>query len=215
MSRRGPFCFALLRVMATSKSSIVSFFFLLHISTTLLNMSSGGSDDSFKDNVSTYDVNSNSLPHSDKNTLIRDENIDMEALNNLRSEAGLTQLVSTKNVRMAAAAKGERNLKRPKADQTHSQTISKVFNSETHSSLDSSSISTSGSSIIISENILRNRYSSDNQGPFNVHVQRISKPNAPLHLISVGRTIARLNISDVMEIRKVGFSKVSIFAKTQ
>lgn len=105
-------------------------------------MSSGGSDDSRRDNVNTFDVNSNSLLHSDKNVLIRNEDIDMETLNNLRTEAGLTHLTSAKNVRTAPADIKERNLKRPKADQTHNQTIYKVFSSETHSTFDSSSIST-------------------------------------------------------------------------
>ncbi|KAM0734490.1 hypothetical protein ACS0PU_011961 [Formica fusca] len=139
----------------------------------------------------------------------------MEALNNLRSEAGLSQLNSPKNVRISSVTKKEKSLTRAKTDLTHSQTTRKVFSTETHSSLDSTNISTSGSTITISESILKNRYSLDNQGPFDVHVQRISKPHAPLHPISVGRIIASLNISDVMEIRKVGFSKVSIFVKTR
>lgn len=157
----------------------------------------------------------NSFSHLNENVVTQDEDIDMEALNNLRSEAGLSQLDSAKNVRTALVNKKEKGLKRLKADQTHSQTIRKVFSTETRSSLDSSNVSTSGSTITISESILKNRYSSDNQGPFDIHVQRILKPHAPLHPIPVGRIIARLNISDVMEIREMDFSKVSIFAKTR
>ncbi|XP_029664838.1 uncharacterized protein LOC115236489 [Formica exsecta] len=117
----------------------------------------------------------------------------MEALNNLKSEAGLLQLNSSKNVRTSSDIKKGKSLKRAKTDLAHNQSTSKVFSTETHSSLDSVNISTSGSIITISESILKNRYSSDNQGPFDVHVQRISKPHAPLHPISVGRIIASLN----------------------
>ncbi|XP_029666776.1 uncharacterized protein LOC115237697 [Formica exsecta] len=118
----------------------------------------------------------------------------MEALNNLRLEAGLLQLNPSKSVRTSSDIKKGKSLKRAKTDLAHSQSTNKVFSTETHSSLDSVNISTSGSTITISETVLKNRYSSDNQGPFDVHVQRISKPHASLHPISVGRIIASLNV---------------------
>ncbi|KAM0736944.1 hypothetical protein ACS0PU_000037 [Formica fusca] len=61
-------------------------------------MNSGGSDDFLKDNVSSH--NSNFSSHSDENIVIQDDDIDMEALNNLRSEAGLSQLNSSKNAQL-------------------------------------------------------------------------------------------------------------------
>lgn len=76
------------------------------------------------------------------------------------------------------------------------------------------SSSVSGSNITLSEAILRNRYTESNQDPFCVHVQRISNPNANLHPISIGKIIHTIMKDEVLEVKKVGYSKVAIFLKT-
>ncbi|XP_029680875.1 uncharacterized protein LOC115246299 [Formica exsecta] len=71
-----------------------------------------------------------------------------------------------------------------------------------------------GSVITLTDNIRNNRYSDGNAGPFDVHVQRKSDPGAPLHPISVGRIICGLNIQDILEIKRIGLSKVLVFFKS-
>lgn len=61
---------------------------------------------------------------------------------------------------------------------------------------------------------MKNRYSENNHGPFDIHIQRISNPSAPLHPITIGRLINRLDIEGIIEIKKVGFSKVSIYLQS-
>ncbi|KMQ87862.1 nucleic-acid-binding protein from mobile element jockey-like isoform x2 protein [Lasius niger] len=74
--------------------------------------------------------------------------------------------------------------------------------------------SASGSVISLSEEILGNRYSENNQGPFCVHIQRLSNLNAQLHPISVGKVIHMLMREVILEVKKVGFCKVAVFMKT-
>lgn len=91
----------------------------------------------------------------------------------------------------------------------------KTRSSDKSNNLPSHSPTTRGSIISISEEILKNRYTNHNQGPFDVHVQRISDPRTPLHPIIVGRIIYSLNNEDILKIKKIGFSKVSVFLKTR
>lgn len=86
------------------------------------------------------------------------------------------------------------------------------------SDLGSSSAGTSsisGSVISISKNVLHNRYSSHNQGPFDIHIQRTSDPKSPLHPITVGRILCSFKNDDILEIKRAGYSKVSVFLKTR
>ncbi|KAL6421050.1 hypothetical protein ACFW04_013574 [Cataglyphis niger] len=78
----------------------------------------------------------------------------------------------------------------------------------------SSSTNTSGSSISLTDNIRNNRYSNSNAGTFDIHIQRRSNSNSSLHPY-VGRIICELNIKEILEIKKIGYSKVSIFFKTK
>jgi len=75
--------------------------------------------------------------------------------------------------------------------------------------------STSGSITALTEIIRNNRYSESNAGPFDVHVQRLPGENTrlQLHPTFVGRVVCDLNIDDILEIKKIGFSKVSVFFK--
>jgi len=77
--------------------------------------------------------------------------------------------------------------------------------------------STSGSITTLTEIIRNNRYSENNAGPFDVHVQRLSGENSKsqLHPTFVGRVVCELNIEDILEIKKTGFSKVSVFFKSR
>ncbi|XP_050456631.1 uncharacterized protein LOC126854203 [Cataglyphis hispanica] len=52
-------------------------------------------------------------------------------------------------------------------------------------------------------------------GPFDVHIQRLSNSNSSLHPIHVGRIVCELNIKEILEIKKVRYSKVSIYFKTR
>ncbi|XP_072766275.1 uncharacterized protein [Anoplolepis gracilipes] len=74
--------------------------------------------------------------------------------------------------------------------------------------------SISGSLISINDSILRNRYSDNNHGLYDIHIQWISNPSVPLHPITVGRTISKLNINGILVIKKVRYSKVSVFLKS-
>lgn len=75
--------------------------------------------------------------------------------------------------------------------------------------------SISGSVILISKNILDNRYSSHNQGPFDIHIQWTVDPKAPLHPITVCRILSSFKNEDILEIKRAGYSKVSVFLKTK
>ncbi|EFN68824.1 hypothetical protein EAG_11378 [Camponotus floridanus] len=104
--------------------------------------------------------------------------------------------------------------KRP-IEKEHLPASSKISRSSTDSSLTSHQEPNSGSVISLTDTIRNNRYSDNNAGPFDVHVQRISNPKAQLHPIFVGRAVCELGISDILEIKKAGFSKASIYFKTK
>lgn len=98
---------------------------------------------------------------------------------------------------------------------------SPAFNKSPRSSTENSTVShhnsTSGSITTLTDIIRNNRYSENNAGPFDVHVQRLSGLNAKsqLHPTFVGRVVCELNLEDILEIKKVGFSKVSVFFKSR
>lgn len=104
--------------------------------------------------------------------------------------------------------------KRPN-EKEYSPTSTKVSRSSTESNLTSHHKSISGSSSSLTDTIRNNRYSENNAGPYDVHIQRISNPKPQLHPIFVGRAVCELGIEDILEIKKIGFSKVSIYFKSR
>ncbi|KMQ91377.1 nucleic-acid-binding protein from mobile element jockey-like isoform x2 protein [Lasius niger] len=180
-------------------------------------MASGGEDSiqnlAQSDKISTMNANL----HSDRNSMHVDVETASasEVLQSLLQETGIKRNHSfNKPVFVNKASLIKRPLVAKDAE-TEPLSGGKIRNSDESCNLFSHSSNTTESVIFISEEILKNRYSSHNQGPFDVHVQRISDPRAPLHPITVGRIIYGLNNEDILEIKKIGFSKVSIFLKTK
>lgn len=65
------------------------------------------------------------------------------------------------------------------------------------------------------DNLFKNRYAQSNQGPFYVYVQSSSTPPSPIHPLSIGRILSEIRFKDVTEIKRLGFSKVSIRLKNK
>lgn len=59
------------------------------------------------------------------------------------------------------------------------------------------------------DNLIKNRYSPSNQGPFYVYVQsQVSLPSS-IHPLYIGRTLSKMKFKDVIKVKKLGFSKQS------
>lgn len=67
----------------------------------------------------------------------------------------------------------------------------------------------------LTDTIRNNRYSENNAGPYDVHIQHTSNPKSQLHLLFLERTVCELGIEDILEIKKIVFSKVSIYFKSR
>ena len=67
----------------------------------------------------------------------------------------------------------------------------------------------------LSEEIRNNRYGESSSGPFAVHIQQITDRSKKLDPSLVGSVLYKLKIPDVMEVKKIGFSKVAIFFSTK
>lgn len=59
-----------------------------------------------------------------------------------------------------------------------------------------------------------NRYSDQCQGPFDVFIQPVNKDSPSLHPTTVGRILSS-NKQDIVEIKKVGFSKITVQLKSR
>lgn len=62
---------------------------------------------------------------------------------------------------------------------------------------------------------ITNKYGSNYQGPFDVFVQSNSKESTSLYPITVGRCLSASTKQDIIEIKKLGYSKVLIQMKTR
>ncbi|CAL1680909.1 unnamed protein product [Lasius platythorax] len=138
-------------------------------------MSFGRSGDPLVKNVST--INSNLASNLDYNVynadnVSEDNDVDMLVLDNLRSEAGLPRTHPNKNSQTGTVANKVQESKRQNTELIQESPKIKVFGSDSdpRSPLDSANNSTSGSVITISDDILRNRYSEHNQGPYDIDV---------------------------------------------
>lgn len=60
------------------------------------------------------------------------------------------------------------------------------------------------------DELSNNRYSHTNQGPFYLYVQSISHPPSPIHPLTVGKILNKMYKKDILEIKKLGFSKISV-----
>lgn len=58
---------------------------------------------------------------------------------------------------------------------------------------------------------LNNRYSNNNQGPFVVYAQ--SDDRKALHLLTIGKILNKEYKKDLLEVKKLGYSKVSVALK--
>ncbi|KMQ91029.1 glycine cleavage system protein h-like protein [Lasius niger] len=114
------------------------------------------------------------------------------ALESLISEAGLNNISeATKAPLPSKKQKTSKRLLEAKHRKKEADCPStgKIHSTDSNPNPLSQSSSVTGSTISISENILKNRYSNLNQDPYDVYIQRISNPKAPLHFITVGRII--------------------------
>jgi len=59
-------------------------------------------------------------------------------------------------------------------------------------------------------NDLLNKYARSNQGLFYVYIQSTATLPSPIHPLSIGRSLVKLYNNEIKEIKKLGFSKVSI-----
>ncbi|KAM0724686.1 hypothetical protein ACS0PU_009070 [Formica fusca] len=67
----------------------------------------------------------------------------------------------------------------------------------------------------ISDAVLANRYSKSSQGPYEIVVTSIGSTNSSIHPLTVGRLLSSTLKKDITEIKKLGFSKVSVQFKTR
>lgn len=65
------------------------------------------------------------------------------------------------------------------------------------------------------ESALNNRYSSHCQGPFEIIVSPTGVINTSLHPLTVGRLLSTTLKKDILEIKKLGFSKISVQFKSR
>ncbi|XP_067213037.1 uncharacterized protein [Linepithema humile] len=65
------------------------------------------------------------------------------------------------------------------------------------------------------DNLTKNRYAHTNQGPFYVYIQSSSSPPSPIHPLYIGRTLTKWGKNDFTEVKKLGFSKISVKLKTK
>lgn len=146
-----------------------------------------------------------------------------QSLSSLIKESGMNDQVSLKdfNAKNSVSSNDsptinqrKRLLDIGKTNLNDSLTSNKIHIKEANSTPTTHSPSISGSLITINDSILKNRYSDSNHGPFDIHVQRISNPSAPLHPITIGRLFNKLKIEGIIEIKKAGYSKVSVFLQT-
>lgn len=59
----------------------------------------------------------------------------------------------------------------------------------------------------------QNKYDNKFQGPFEIFIQTIS--STPIDLIAVGRIISPLYRNDIIEIKKSGYSRITVHFKTR
>lgn len=133
----------------------------------------------------------------------------MEA-DDLHVATSLESLLSEATPDSRAKARAKRS-----SEKELSSSSIKNLRSSTESSVNSLHGPASGSSISLSDSIRDNRYSASNAGPFDVHIQRLSNLKSSLHPTFVGRVLCELNVKEIMEIKKIEYSKVSVFFKTR
>ncbi|XP_067209397.1 uncharacterized protein [Linepithema humile] len=63
------------------------------------------------------------------------------------------------------------------------------------------------------DNLIKNRYAHTNQGPFYVYIQSSSSPLSPIHPLYIGRSLTKWGKNEFTEVKKLGFSKISIKLK--
>lgn len=141
-------------------------------------------------------------------------------LNSLINESGLSDQVSLNNniIKNPSYFKGSfinRQQKRNKEKKNINDTLTfnKIQIVDVNSPPTTHIPSITGSLIFINDSIRRNRYS-ENHGLFDIHIQWIRNPSASLHPITNGRLINRFNIDGIIDIKKAGYSKVSVFLQT-
>lgn len=146
-----------------------------------------------------------------------------QTLKSLINESGLNDQVSLKNLNIknppsckdtTTTRQRKRNIDKENENVSDIPTLNKIQIMDVNSPPTTHTPSISGSLITINDSIRKNRYSENNHGPFDIHIQRISNPSAPLHPITIGRLLNKLNIDGIIEIKKAGYSKVSVFLQS-
>lgn len=117
-------------------------------------------------------------------------------LTSLINESGLSDQVSLNNniIKNPSSLKGssinrQRKRNKEKENINDSLTSNKIQIVDVNSPPTTHTPSITGSLISINDSIRRNRYSENNHGPFDIHIQRINNPSAPLHPITIDRLI--------------------------
>jgi hypothetical protein len=77
------------------------------------------------------------------------------------------------------------------------------------------SVSSENQGNVIINKLSLNRCVPTNQGPFFVYIQSISSPPVAVHPLFIGRSLNKMSVKDVLEIKKLGFSKILIQFKKQ
>ncbi|KAM0726689.1 hypothetical protein ACS0PU_007873 [Formica fusca] len=121
-------------------------------------------------------------------------------------KVGDGNLLATANVPNKSTSSGESNL--PKRKRTADQT-----GSDLHSAIESASGSKAKKSTNITslnDALLANRYDGHCQGPFHVFIQPIVNSSTSLHPLTVGRILSASTKQDIVDIKKIGFSNISV-----
>lgn len=186
-------------------------------------MNPGGYNNAHPSSVSTQPTDTIKDQDQDKSIIHLDSDIFMSLLKNTNKEYGASAkppppALLNKNIQQPNSK--ARSFKRPKEDsQDFQNSLKDKESSSSTRTANSNTSSSSGNSVTKttlypSMEIRNNRYTSDNHGPYDVHIQKYSDPNSSLYPVTVGRIMASLNIKNILEVKKVGYSKVSIFLKT-
>ncbi|XP_070152117.1 uncharacterized protein Cyt-b5 isoform X1 [Polyergus mexicanus] len=68
---------------------------------------------------------------------------------------------------------------------------------------------------IIPDSVLNNRYTKSCQGPFEIVITSTGAANTSIHPLTVGRLLSSTLKKDILEIKKLGFSKISAQFKSR
>lgn len=142
------------------------------------------------------------LPQDDENF---DSEMEIAYDSNTISEANLESDNFPSNTSSTSGESSTTNRNRKRSSNSTSSTPS-------DDNSNNKKIPKTNSSHILNESIPNNKYDSQCQGPFEVYIQSnpIDNVASSIHPLAVGRILSASSKIDILEIKKIGYSKISV-----